>query len=195
MFKIDRIYRSRVKYIFIGIVILIGMYFIFSKHPFAHYAFAYFYPYHNQGEILLTIDGQKTDVNDIAISFYSDSYFFMPDNPNAKYESSLIKKNKFKFKKGSYGGNVFVFSLPNDHYNILPNSDIILEFGHFNTNNWHVLKYNIEVNIEKIEDGAIVTMKQKNYFVTDNNKNSTEGYIISTTINDEQNIVACYYGS
>lgn len=185
--------NKKIKYISIVAVFCVIIYYAATTHFFANYPFAHFYPYHNKGTIELTIDGQQFNIDNIELSFYSDSYFFMPNNSNAMYETCLIKNNKFRLKKGSYGGNVFIFTLPHEDYGILPNNDVVIQFGQFNTNNWHVLQYNIEINIDTTKNGAHITINQADALVTENDSETFETKQ-STDITDEQNIASCYVG-
>lgn len=180
-------------YISIVAVLCVTIYLAATTHFFANYPFAHFYPYHNKGTIELTIDGQQFIIDNIGLSFYSDSYFLMPNNSNAMYETCLIKNNKFMLKKGFYGGNVFIFTLPHEDYGILPNNDVVIQFGQFNTNNWHVFQYNIEINIDTIKNGAHITINQADVLVTEN-KSETFETKQSADITDEQNIASCYVG-
>lgn len=182
-------------YILIFVIVLSIFIYINSKiNFFAKYPFAHFYPYHNKGTITLTIDGKQFNIDNVKLLFDSDIYFYKSDKTNKGYETSLINNNKFKFKKGAYGGNVFVFTLLHDDYQILEKNDVIIEFGHFNTNNWHIFNYDIQINIDKNEDGASVTTNQKIYLINDSDKNIVKEYIHSTNITDEQNTICFYTG-
>ncbi|MBQ4556635.1 MAG: hypothetical protein IJA60_03195 [Clostridia bacterium] len=101
--------------------------------------------YHNTGNVTVTVNGEQIDLDGISI------------NEGAFYEvSSQIEKvvtidnNAFKFKEGSYGTNMFRFSTPVNEY-----GDVTVEFGHFNTNWWHEVHYDIELNLITNFDGSL----------------------------------------
>ena len=94
--------------------------------------------YHNTGKINVTIDGEPIDLNDVEITYAGDGNFI---------KSTKVSDGKFKFRKGLYGVNTFSFELPNDKVN-----GVAVEFGHFNCNWWHVVNYDVNVDIVSNDD-------------------------------------------
>lgn len=103
--------------------------------------------YHNTGEISVTIDNEKIELDDCEITYNSEA-------PGEPLETEHIKKGKFKFKKGMYGGNIFSFNIPGYE-------QLTVKFGDFNTNWWHVNDYDVDVNIVLNDDFTLsATVKQ-----------------------------------
>lgn len=101
--------------------------------------------YHNTGEINLTIDGEKVELDDQIITY--------------NHDTTKIKNNKFKFTKGSYGDNVFSFESPNPIF-----KSLIIEFGHFNTNWWHKVHYVVDIDITSSYRQMTLDIKQTIYY-------------------------------
>ncbi len=93
-------------------------------------------PYHNTGTIAIALDGEALSLNGTEISFLHES--------GNHVETTVLNDGVFRFKKGIYGMNAFTFHLGGQEG--LPAIEI--EFGHFNTNWWHVLTYSIDVKLE-----------------------------------------------
>jgi len=64
-----------------------------------------------------------------------------------------------KFRKGTYGVNIFKFVIPKSYLKDFA-KDIEISFGHFNTNSWHINNYVIDVEINQISsDNATLIQK------------------------------------
>ncbi len=91
---------------------------------------------HNAGTIAVKLDGEALNLDGTEISFLHES--------GNHIETTVLNDGVFRFKKGIYGMNAFTFHLEGQEG--LPAIEI--EFGHFNTNWWHVLTYSIDVKLE-----------------------------------------------
>ena len=101
-------------------------------------------PYHNNGKITVKVDGEQINLEGIEIN---QGLFYM-STQNEKV--ATIKSNEFKFKEGSYGENMFRFIIPIKEF-----GNVTVEFGHFNTNWWHQVHYDIELNLITNADGTL----------------------------------------
>lgn len=101
--------------------------------------------YHNTGDVTVTVNGEQIDLNGISIE---EGAFYELSSQIEKV--ATIDNNTFKFKKGSYGTNMFRFSAFVNEY-----GNVTVEFGHFNTNWWHEVHYDIELNLITNADGSL----------------------------------------
>ncbi len=101
-------------------------------------------PYHNSGDITVTLDGEQITLDGISINEWSVY------TQSETEKLATVKNNKFKFQEGSYGENIFCFVVPVDVY-----GDVAVTFGHFNTNWWHEVHYDIQLNLVTNADGSL----------------------------------------
>ncbi|MBU5450054.1 hypothetical protein [Acetivibrio sp. MSJd-27] len=92
--------------------------------------------YHNAGTIAVKLDEEALNLDGTGISFLHES--------GDRIEETVLNDGVFRFKRGVYGMNAFTFHLGEQEG--LP--DIEIEFGHFNTNWWHVMTYSVDVSLE-----------------------------------------------
>lgn len=100
--------------------------------------------YHNTGRITVTVDGTKMDLEGTELLLLSDA--------GEVVDKAKIYDNEFKIRKGIYGPNLFRFSVPNNDI-----GEILVEFGQFNTNWWHVFEYGVEVEITANHDNTVTS--------------------------------------
>jgi len=104
------------------------------------------------------------------------------------------RRNRVKFRRGTYGGNIFKFVIPKLYLKDFA-KDIEISFGHFNTNWWHVNKYVINVEITQISiDSVNVTLTQKISWLTDGSKKDSFENTISKKITENDTSVSIYTG-
>ena len=93
--------------------------------------------YHTYGEIHVTIDGQKKNIDGMPVKFLYD-----PD----RSETATINNGEFKIKKGRRGSNMYLFILPMSEEDKIT-EDIIVQVEYVNGSAWTVNDMLIDVNI------------------------------------------------
>ena len=132
--------------------------------------------YHHTGRITVTVDGTKMDLEGTELLLLS--------NTGEVVDKAIISDSEFKIRKGIYGQNLFRFFVPNDDV-----GEILVEFGHFNTNWWHVFEYDVEVEITANHDNTVTTKINTQMTAEGNQTNfeytktlTPENHVISSVI-------------
>lgn len=128
---------------------------------------------HNRGTVNVTINGEEAELSGLTLTFSDNGVF----KPRVIGECVIGEDNSFTIKEGVYGRNYFFFDLP-----ISANGEsITVKFGHFNSNWWNNVEYEINLDITgrdilsgTIEqtvmyDGVAVYQDSKS-FTTDNKR-------------------------
>ncbi len=110
--------------------------------------------YHNTGNVTITVDGEKVNLNGVELLYKND----LGEN----IETVKLNDSGFKFKDGQYGVNTFSLKVPCDILN-----EIAVEFGQFNTNWWHVCRYDVNVEITTNEDKTATAKMNTSIIVED----------------------------
>lgn len=129
--------------------------------------------FHNTGTITIVVDGDEADLTNYDISYI--------DEMGKTVETSKIENNNFKFKEGLYGFNKFVLKIPHSEL-----GEIKIEFGQFNTNRWHVCKYDILVDITTNNDGTVFSKMKKTLLV----EGTETKYEVSKTLDKNDNVIS-----
>jgi len=109
--------------------------------------------WHNQGSIILYVDGKETTLNDIPVSLEIEGIV----------EESVIRHGKFLFQKGEYGRNSVRFTIPAALYEGVYDIPITAEYTNFN--NWHVNLYLMNITVDT--QSATVKIEGHVYTATD----------------------------
>ena len=131
--------------------------------------------YHNTGSISVIVDGKEVDLEGIPLTYIYETGDII--------ESINLVDSEFKFKKGMYGPNTFRLKVPNELL-----GEVIIEFGQFNTNWWHVCNYNIYIELTSNSNGTVTADMIKAITVEKSEKISEISKILSkndNTISDE----------
>ena len=131
--------------------------------------------YHNAGTINVTLDGVKLDLKETELSYKSET--------GETIDKVKLNNGKFKFEKGLYGFNIFTFSIPNVNVNPL-----VVEFGQFNTNWWHICKYTVDVQISTNSDKTLTVKMNTEITVNDDKFIFEDTKIITTNDNIISNL-------
>ncbi len=128
--------------------------------------------YHNTGEISVVMNGESIDIDKLELQFKSDS--------GETVETAKISDSKFKFKNGIYGFNTFSLTIPSDTVN-----EIVVEFGQFNTNWWHVCDYDVDVVF--FENNKEITAQLNTQLTIDG---ITTSFVDTKTITATDNVIS-----
>lgn len=112
----------------------------------------FFALYHNTGEINVTVDGKKLNLNNHELSYILDG--------DEISRTTTIHNGKFKCMQGRYGNNRFSLILPD-----IISKDITIEFGHFNTNSWHKVDYKVNVDMNTSDNDTIIASIEQVVFI------------------------------
>lgn len=142
------------------------------------FAYVYFFTevgdrfarYHNYIDAVIIVDETQYNMKGIKVDYIYENNSVLElnffDDYNVGKEVSRIGNN-VKFRKGIYGGNIFEFVIPKSYLKDF-GEDIEIRFGHFNTNWWHIIKYQVDVEIKNLsKDSANITLKQKVSYISD----------------------------
>lgn len=161
-----------------------------------HYKY-HFWPYHHRGNIDVTLDGETLDIDGLELSFYLDSFHYISDLKDQSlegFECSEIKNGRFTIGGGDYGTNAFRIILPQSKFPILQSSDTIIVFGFFNTNNWHVYNYDVQISIQSSGLDASVTTNVSYSYTGEQGGKATGSFSETTNVTDSENMATCYTG-
>lgn len=106
-----------------------------------HYIY-HLYPYHHKGNIKVYLNGEDLDIDGTEITLY-----LAGNGRDSRTETKKLHGGDFKFKSGEYGPNEMFLTLSKDIHPELE-KDLQIKLSNFNTNNWHVFKYTIEIRID-----------------------------------------------
>jgi len=126
-----------------------------------------FSDYHNAGEIFVTLNGERIELDNIELNFECDCS-----------ESPIITKindNRFKIEEGVYGPNYFSFDIPTE---LFPR--LAVRFGQFNTNWWHVADYKIEIDLTENTNSTITAVIKQELSLLNGGQ---ESYVQTQTLN------------
>lgn len=141
--------------------------------------------HHYRMNVSLTIDGDPASLDGQAI-FHGGILTFFRHSGERKttgevldtllaYEKKKIRKGACKFSGGSYGDNMFFLALPQEEYAILEGQDIMIVFGKFNPNWWHVYDLRLEIAAATNESGEREVTVTQRYIYTE------DGYVFEHT--------------
>ena len=142
------------------------------------FAYVYFFTevgdrfasYHNYIDVVVKVDETQYNMKGIKVDYIYETNSVLESNfLNDYYANKETSRqgNKVKFKKGIYGGNIFKFVIPKIYLKDF-GEDVDIVFGHFNTNWWHIIKYQVDVEIKNLsKDSANITLKQKVSYISD----------------------------
>ena len=112
--------------------------------------------YHNTGHITVVSDGKTLDLTGEELHFIN--------LPKEHLETVTLEDGSFAFKTGEYGKNCFSLRLPHETL-----GEVIIRFGVFNTNWWHVNEYEVEVELTTMADGSVLAHMKKSLDESYNN--------------------------
>ena len=95
---------------------------------------------HNRGAINLFVNGENINIDGTEIEWYT--------------YTDEIKNGNFEFPDGMYGENLFEYKIPGYEY-------VTVKFGIFNTNWWHVNKYDVKISVTEKNDIIYVEAEEK----------------------------------
>jgi len=191
MIKVNRILKKSILVIVAILVVLFAYLYFFTE---VRYRFA---RYHNYIDAVIIVDQTQYNMKGIKVDYIYENNSVLESNFFDDYsiDKEVSRKgNNVKFKKGIYGENIFEFVIPKSCLKDF-GKDIVIRFGHFNTNWWHIINYQVDVEINNLtKDNANITLKQKVSYISDGaeerifeNKESKE-----VTLNDSK--VSIYTG-
>ncbi|HHW00599.1 MAG TPA: hypothetical protein GXX36_13755 [Clostridiaceae bacterium] len=152
--------------------------------------------YHNYVDLVVRIDSIQCNMEGIKVDYIYETDDVLETSFFDNYSNNIAykRRNRVKFRKGTYGGNIFKFVIPKLYLKDFAR-DIEISFGHFNTNWWHINKYVIDVEITQISsESANVTLTQKISWVTDGLKKDSFEKTISKKITENDTSVSIYTG-
>lgn len=132
--------------------------------------------YHNTGHISVVLDGEALDLTGEELHFIN--------LPKKHLETVILEDGSFAFETGEYGKNCFSLKLPNETL-----GEVIIRFGVFNTNWWHVNEYDVEVELTTMADGTVLAYMKKTYL-----ENYDNIYEEQKTLTKEDNTISHIHG-
>ena len=99
--------------------------------------------YHNTGHITVVSDGKTLDLTGEELHFIN--------LPKEHLETVTLEDGSFAFETGEYGENCFSLRLPNETL-----GEVIIRFGVYNENWWHVNEYEVVVELTTMADGTVL---------------------------------------